>query len=202
MGSLAALETKDKQKLIDQTSLNLIARKNALKKAGKENPKFTDVKDIVALAITDNEGEYLYFDNDGNRTNKENGKIVYQLMRDVRESNGKLDVTNFFCVPALQTPAEMFNVMLAFTGLSKEEYLETTEQTEEEALNELDSSQQKSFKQLLQIKNQAIKNIDDGNKVLFAITNTSRGVEMLNQKPNQSIQTYINNKTLNETAFK
>ena len=202
LGSLAALETKDKQKLIDQTSLNLIARKNALRKAGKEKPEFTDVKDIIALAITNNDGEYLYFDNDGNITDKENGKIVYQLMRDVRESNGKLNVTNFFGIPALQTTQEMFNGMLGFTGLSKEEYLETTDQTEEEALAELDSNQQKSFKELMLIKNQVIKNIDDGNKVLFAITNTSKGVEMLNQKPNQSIQTYINNETLKEESFK
>ncbi len=56
----------------------------------------TPINEVFLLVVSDRNGNPLYFDNLGNITTPENGKQVYQTLRDVRLSNGKYIVTNMY----------------------------------------------------------------------------------------------------------
>ena len=50
----------------------------------------------VILVVSDEAGNNVYFDEEGNITEKENGKLVYQFMRNTTYENGKYVVKDFF----------------------------------------------------------------------------------------------------------
>jgi predicted kinase len=82
----------------DAYTIALIGRSAGMMKEGTAKSTVTQADQLVALIVSDKEGNELYFDNDGKLTTKENGKLVYQLMRDVKVKNGKYEVSNIYSI--------------------------------------------------------------------------------------------------------
>ena len=90
------------------TKRNLIIRPAVLK--GKElNKEEVSAGETIALVLTDGEGKYLYFNENGDITSQEEGGgVVYQFMRDVRTGNGRYRITNAYGYEQnIQTPEDI-----------------------------------------------------------------------------------------------
>lgn len=69
-----------------------------------KNPEFIGIVNV----ISDSDGNILYFDEEGNITTKENGRLVYQDMRIVKVVNNKLQLVNRSGFPyTLVSPEEI-----------------------------------------------------------------------------------------------
>ena len=145
----------------DEYTNALIGRSLGMIKAGTAKAEVTQADSMVILIISDTDGNELYFDAEGNLTNKENGKLIYQLLRDVKVANGKYRVSNIYDMGSqIMSPA----VIAAKEGI-----------TEEEA----DKIQQKEFEEVYKFKNSILT----GKSQVITLTGISPGVsENLNLK--------------------
>jgi len=138
----------------DEYTDRLIGRSLGMIKEGTARADVTQANQLVALVMSDTDGNELYFDKDGGLTTKENGKIIYQLIRDVKVSNGKYTVSNIYGKGSqIMSPA----VIAEKEGI-----------TEEEA----DKVQQKEFEEVYNFT----KSIAPGKFKVITLTGISPGV--------------------------
>lgn len=152
------LSSVDEALLDKTTKAEIVQSKIVTKKGGAEykGEKIYQAEDRVALIISNEKGEYLYFDEQGNLSSKaEGGKIVYQFMRVVRpEANNpsRLRATDIYgAVDTILSPEELYSVEARVMKISDEEYddiLRSTGSSKEQRIAELDKQQQDEFKQL------------------------------------------------------
>ena len=105
---LSELNKTHPDQIDNTTKQNLIIRPAVLK--GKNlNQEEVSAGDTIALVLTDGEGKYLYFNENGDITSQEKGGgVVYQFMRDVRTGNGKYRITNAYGYEQnIQTPEDI-----------------------------------------------------------------------------------------------
>ena len=142
--------------------------------SNKKNKNVIQATEIILMAVSDEEGNLLYFDNDGNIVeNPEQGRVVYQFLRNVIVEDGKFkDVNIYGYSNQIASPAEISKA----TGITVEEATQ---------------NQQADFKALHEYK----KSILDGNVALAPMTGISAGVS-----PKQSKQ-IVNLSNLNEFPF-
>jgi len=148
-------EDLDKTTLAETTRAEVLAAKNLSKKEVEGVNK-------IAIVLSDENGEYLYFDSEGNITTKEKGgKLVYQFLRDVRTDNGKYKVTNSFGYETgIQTPADIAEAL----GIT---------------LEEAEKQQQEEFKSLYNLRQRVLK----GESTLLDLIDLTPGVkESVTQK--------------------
>ena len=147
---LSTLYSTNKSDL-DATTLKQVGTtKNAKAPAG------VDSENQIALVLSDEKGNYLYFNEDGEITTKDKGgKVVYQFMRDVRTDTGKYRLTNMFGYDSgVQTPEDIAKGL----GIT---------------LEEAEELQQKEFKALYNIRQETIK----GNGPLLDVYEVTPGVK-------------------------
>jgi len=126
------------------------------------NKNVIQATEIILMAISDEQGKLLYFDNEGNIVETpEQGRIVYQFLRNVISENGKYkDVNIYGYSNQIASPQEISKA----TGAPVEQ---------------VTKNQQADFKSLYEYKQSVLK----GNVALAPLTGISQGVS-----PKQSKQ--------------
>jgi hypothetical protein len=135
----------------------------------------TPVDELFALVITDRKGKALFFDEQGNISSKAaGGKPVYQMMRDARLVNGRYTVRNIYNTEdqIISPEAEALNMIKYMGYKSPEEYEADTNKKFADYVKETDDRQQAEFKELYDLKQNAIKK----KAPLLNITGASAGV--------------------------
>ena len=123
---------------LDSYTQRLISRSSFMKATGKGPQDIIEADETVVLVITDENGNELFFDENGELTTRDKGKLVYQFLRGVSKTGSRYSVTNRYGYEQMQTPA----MIAKATGM-----------TEEEA----DAMQQKDFEELYNFKESALK---------------------------------------------
>ncbi len=163
-------------------SNTFVQRANSIK---NPDPNVKKPNEIVALVITDEKGNYIYFDNNGNITTKDKGgRIVYQMMRDARKEKGKYRVTDIYGrTDQIQTPQQLANGMMKYMGYADKAAFEEGEgMLFSDFVKDLDEEQQKSFKALYELRNSIV---EGGKSKLLRITSISSGVMIKNATDNK-----------------
>jgi|688.fasta_scaffold00608_29 hypothetical protein len=181
-----ALNKMPDAQMTKETS-DLLVRMNSINKQGTATGNVTLPSEVFMLVVSDKQGNPLYFDEDGNITTKENGKYVYQTLREVRQDgSGKYIVTNMYGAEnKLILPGEEARLRMKEQGYSTPiEFKEKTGKTIQEFAKEIEAEQQAEAKQLYDLRQKLIK----GEKFILPITGASEGVS----------NTTIKNLTLNQ----
>jgi exodeoxyribonuclease-5 len=144
----------------------------------------TPLNQLFAIVLTDEAGNTIYFNQNGDVTTKQNGgKPVYQMMRDVRFQNNRFTVRDIYNKQdqIIEPKDEALNMirLMGYKRISQYEANENT--TFKELVASIDKQQQAQFKQLYDLKQQAMK----GNAPLLFVTGASVGV--LNERVKQDI---------------
>jgi hypothetical protein len=164
------LSTANTQEL-SNASARLQDRQQRLKKSGQALPNVTTADKIFLMVITDENGKNVYFDSEGNITTKEQGKIVYQYLRDVREENGKYRVMDIYGIED-QVPSPEILVRREV----KKQNLTLTDAEFKELVAEKEKAQQKDFKELYDFRQSLIDREDDVENDVVDITAITAGV--------------------------
>lgn len=164
-------------------SNNFVLRANSIK---NPDPKVKKPNEIVALVVTDEKGNYIYFDNNGNVSTKEKGgRIVYQMMRDARKEGNKYRVTDIYGrTDQIQTPEQIAENMMNFMGYKdKAAFEEGEKMSYSDFVKDLAEEQQKQFKALYELRNSIV---EGGKSKLLKLTSISTGVR-IKTDPNQKV---------------
>ena len=108
----------------------------------------------IAAVITDEYGNYLYFDENGSLTDEENGRIVYQYLRKANLIDDKLYLSNR---PSnkqnrlynLVDPAKLAQRQV---GLMKEQGVEISKDLYQQVLKQITQTQEKELNDLYQLR--------------------------------------------------
>ena len=148
--------------MLDKYSTRIKNVSTFFRNSNKKNNRVIQATEIILMAISDEQGQLLYFDNEGNIVDTpEQGRVVYQFLRNVIQENGKyVDVNIYGYSNQIASPEEISKA----TGVPVEEVAK---------------NQQADFKALYDYK----KSILDGNIALAPLTGISEGVS-----PKQSKQ--------------
>jgi hypothetical protein len=86
------------QNNLDAYAVDRIKRSATFRKTGKGQKGVTEANEMIAMVLVDKDtNRFVLFDEDGRVTDDtENGKIVYQFLRDTRIENGKYRVTDIY----------------------------------------------------------------------------------------------------------
>ena len=212
--SLKAVKlTSVKQSMLDKTTKDEVVRSASINKvSGPTEFKgeiVVQAKDRVALIIVDENGQEIFFDENGNITTEAaGGKIVYQFTRNVRASqhkhSSKLRVTDIYGVNDLvMSPTDLLNLEIKQSGLTREEYIEVLSdngKTLDDKLKEIDKQQQNEFKKLKAFNEKVTQ---DNKPIIIPFNGVSSGIppniSMVNPTFGQ-IQTlpFVNKSTFQE----
>ena len=83
--------SKNLAKLDTQTQKDF-AKSRKMMAEGKAKASVTQVNERVLLIVTDSQGNPISFDKDGKITAKEEGRYVFQFLRDIKKKNGKFQI--------------------------------------------------------------------------------------------------------------
>ena len=132
---------------IDKATMDEVKTSRTLVKRGIAQEEVTQANERVLLVITDENGENIYFDKAGNITTKSEGRLVYQLMRDIRKTEDGYRVTDIYGREDQIAPVET---------VAKETYNEETDGKYEDYLDQLNKQREADLKQLFALKNKAV----------------------------------------------
>ena len=141
---------------LSNATARLQDRQRRLKESGKALPNVTTADKIFLMVITDENGNNVYFDSEGNITTKEQGKIVYQYLRDVREENGKYRVMDIYGIEDQISSPEIL-----VRREVKKQNLTLTDSEFKELVAEKEKAQQEDFKKLYDFRQDLINGEDD-----------------------------------------
>jgi hypothetical protein len=163
-------------------SNTFVQRANSIK---NPDPNVKKPNEIVALVITDEKGNYIYFDNNGNVTTKDKGgRIVYQMMRDARKDGSRYRVTDVYGrTDQIQNPEQLAESMMSYMGYAnKAEFEEGEQMSYSDFVKDLDVEQQKSFKALYELRNSIV---EGGKSKLLRLSSISSGVMLKTNTDNK-----------------
>jgi hypothetical protein len=152
----------------------IIAKQNAIINQGGES-KVTPVSEQFALVLSDASGAFVYFTKDGRVSTKdEGGRIVYQMLRDVRLENGKYRVTDIYGIEdQIISPEDIVNDEISLLYGSKENLENAKGMSFAEYVKEVEKQQQEEFKKLYDFRQELIST---KKTKLLTITGATRGV--------------------------
>ena len=81
---------------LDSTTQEEFARSREMIQQGKAKDTVTQITERVLLIVTDENGNPISFDKDGNITAKADGKYVFQFLRDARKRNGEIELRDIY----------------------------------------------------------------------------------------------------------
>lgn len=161
--TLSDYNTPENQKYLDKDTRDLIAKSASIIK-GKTAPKdVVQITELPILLLSDETGNVLYFDNDGNLTTDELGKPVYQFMRTVRKEGNNFSVTNKYNTEDLLITPEEF---------AKSTYDPNIDGTEKEYLDSVKEMMKKEMSDLYDIQQKIIF----GQEMVLPITGITNGI--------------------------
>ena len=132
---------------LDPTTQTELKTSQALVATGRTNANVTQADKRVILVVTDQADNVLYFDEDGNITDKGKGKPVYQFMRDVRKTPTGYVVTDIYgAEDQLMTP-EVF---------AKQTYNPDIDGDFATYLEQVKDQRQKDLKELYDLREEAL----------------------------------------------
>lgn len=182
---------------LDTYTKDLIVKSRSIEKAGKGVAGVTPADQIVTLLLVDDAtGNALRFDNEGNIS--EDGKIVYQFLRDARKIGDTYEVTNIYGYEDNVLTPEQIATKL---------YTKDSGQTFAEFVEKVRAYQQEDFKALYNLKQSVIK---DGTTEMLPLLGISEGIpdflvgsvimlDKLNTFPNVNRDTFKTIKTVQKT---
>ena len=94
--NLANFTNKDNSPYMDKTTVAEVTRSKTLVKNKLNQAGVTQVFNRVILVVSDKDGKPIYFDENGDITTQEKGKLVYQFMKDVRVKNNRYVATDIY----------------------------------------------------------------------------------------------------------
>ena len=134
---------------LDPTTQQEIKDSNFYTSTGRNQQGVTQIDKRVILVITDDAGQNLYFDTEGNLTTKGNGTLVYQFMRDVRQTSKGYSVTDIYGREEQLMPAD------TYAQLTYNEKIDGDYPT---YLEKVKDDREKELKRLFQIRESALAN--------------------------------------------
>jgi hypothetical protein len=163
---------------------NIIATQRAIESQGTGTGKVTPIGEQFALVLTDPKGDFVYFAQDGTVTTKENGgKIVYQMLRDVRKFGDKYMATDIYGIEnQIITPQDEAKRQLKESGLTKTDFEDAVGMSYSDYVVEVDRQQQEKLKQVYDFKNTLVK---ENKTALINLAGASRGV--LNNRVSKNV---------------
>jgi alkylated DNA repair dioxygenase AlkB len=147
---------------LDPTTQQEIKDSNFYTSTGRNKEGVTQSDKRVILVITDDAGQNLYFDTEGNLTTKGNGTLVYQFMRDVRQTSKGYTVTDIYGKEEQLMPIE------TYAQLTYDEKIDGDYPT---YLEKVKDDREKELKRLFQIRESAL-----GNDMMLEFSGLSAGV--------------------------
>jgi hypothetical protein len=145
---------------LDDYVKNIIVRSKSIQKKGLTPKGVVQVQDQVLLLITDDQGNNVYFNQDGDITTKEEGgKLAYQFLRDVRKEGDKYNVYNIYGYSTILDPVEIA--------------ISLYKVADPEVINNIARMQQEEFKLLYDLKENVL---NAGDRPLLPIVGISKGV--------------------------
>jgi hypothetical protein len=145
---------------LDDYVKNIIVRSKSIQKRGLTPKGVVQVQDQVLLLITDDQGNNVYFNQDGDITTKEEGgKLAYQFLRDVRKEGDNYNVYNIYGYSTILDPAEIA--------------ISLYKVADPEVINNIARMQQEEFKLLYDLKENVL---NTGDRPLLPIVGISKGV--------------------------
>ena len=136
---------KNRTAIDEATVTELVDSYTAVKK-GYAKEDVTQADDRVILVVTDENGENIYFDKDGNITKKHEGTLAYQLLRDIRETAEGFRVTDIYGIEDQIAPIET---------VAKETYVEELDGNYDDYVKKLTKEREDDLKKLFALKNKA-----------------------------------------------
>ena len=147
---------------LDPTTQTEVKDSYALTVKGVAKDTVTQSDKRVIMVVTDEYGTNLYFDKDGNITDKQNGKLAYQFMRDVRKNGSEYTVTDIYGIEEQLMPVEVY---------AEETYDEDIDGDFETYLEEVKKDRKKELKKLYELREKALSN-----DVILDFVGVSKGV--------------------------
>ena len=117
---------------LDSTTQAEFSRSREMMEQGKAKASVTQVTERVLLIVTDQNGNPISFDKDGNITAKADGKYVFQFLRDIKKKNNKFEIKDIY---GIETRVSIDD---AIQARAKEDPTKTLEEHEEDVQNELE----------------------------------------------------------------
>ena len=133
---------------LDPTTQKEINESDILVGKGVNLSSVTQSDKRVIMLITDQFGDVLYFDENGNITDKPNGKPVYQFMRDVRKTPTGYTVTDIYGIEEQMMPVDTY---------AKLTYDEDIDGDYNTYLSEVKDNREKELKKLFNTREKALK---------------------------------------------
>jgi hypothetical protein len=154
---------------LDKATARLLNRALYLQEAGKAKINVTKPENIFLMVVSDNQGNPLYFSQDGDITTIENGgSLVYQFYRDIRKQGDKYTVRDIYNqVDQILSPEEMVDNLL-----KKGSLVDLTEENIQALTKSFAERQQQEFKELYDFKTK----LEAGEQPLISITGVSKGI--------------------------
>jgi hypothetical protein len=145
---------------LDQYTQDLIARSLGMQAKNKDIKGVTRVQDQIVLLITDDQGNKVYFNQDGDiSTKEEGGRLAYQFLRDVRKEGNNYNVYNIYGYSTILDPAEIAMSLYKVA--------------DPEVINNIARMQQEEFELLYKLKETILNTLE---RPLLPITGISKGV--------------------------
>jgi hypothetical protein len=155
---------------------NKIAKiQNALNSEGKNQGNVTPISQQFTLVLTNAKGEFVYFSKNGTVTTKDaGGRIVYQMLRDVRYENNKYRVTDIYGEEdQIISPLQEATTRLKEQKISVKELEAETGMSFAEYVKSIEKTQQEEFKRVYDFRQ---KLIATGQSPILTLTGASIGV--------------------------
>tara|TARA_R110002126_G_scaffold40065_6_gene118041 strand:+ start:9600 stop:21773 length:12174 start_codon:yes stop_codon:yes gene_type:complete len=156
------LDADTQKQIVDSRSIRKGLKDGKIKQESVD-PNIAQVEQRVILMVTDEFGQTIYFDDNGDITTKENGKPIYQFLRVARKENDKYTVRDIYN----KTDQVLSPKQIAKLTYNKEEDGEPNAY-----LKMIEDIQQAEMKELYDIQELALKN----QAPLLAITGISNGI--------------------------
>jgi alkylated DNA repair dioxygenase AlkB len=153
--------------LIRESDKGTIVQGNTIDKQGNAKVNVIPVKERVLLVVTDDNGNILYFDKNGNITDEANGTIVYQFLRTIRKEGKEYSVTNAYTTESsVATPKQ----------IAEKTYDENSDIDYDAYIEAIKKQQQEEFKAIYDIQSEARSTQEIKKLILLPITGVSSGV--------------------------
>jgi hypothetical protein len=184
---------------LDEYTKSLIVKSRSIQKQGTGKQEVTPADEIVALVLSDEQGQSLYFDEEGNiSTQDAGGRLVYQFLRDARKEGNRYNITNIYGYDDQIASSEY---------VASKTYSPDMNMSMEEYTAIVDKKRQSDFEKIYNLKN---KVISDNEELLLPLTGISQGVpdflvggyvnlDKLSSFPNIDRSTFKTIKTVQKT---
>lgn len=163
--------------LLDPTTQREIKDSNFMVNSGRAQGNVTQTNKRVILVISDEFGQTLYFDEEGNITDKSKGKPIYQFMRDVRKTGKGFTVTDIYGKEDQLMPVDVY---------AKQTYNAEIDGDYATYLEQVKDQRNKDLKELYNIREEAL-----AEDVLLDFDGVSTGVSSEATKSKMSLSDLI-----------